>query len=83
MKTVEISDEAYDKVMKDAKGAPFDAMLWNLIRGYETCLSQSSDMMGMMLTAILSDDPHKARDNYHLWKQASERHYSRNKKDDT
>lgn len=55
-KTVEVSDEAYDRVMKGANGAPFDYMLWNLIRSNESAHKSMSDMMGTILAGVIAKD---------------------------
>jgi hypothetical protein len=55
MKTVEVSDEAWDRMMRDSKGASFDAMLWIMIRDYEASKKMGSDMMGALLAAATSN----------------------------
>lgn len=54
MKTVEISDEAWDRIMRDSKGASFDAMLWMMIRDFEESKKMNREIMGAMLAIATS-----------------------------
>jgi predicted CopG family antitoxin len=56
MKTVEISDETYNRIMKDNQGAPFEAMIWKLIRENDAADKAIHDIMGTMLAAATSKD---------------------------
>jgi hypothetical protein len=55
MKSVEVSDEAWDRIMRDSRGASFDAMLWIMIKDYEASKKMGSDMMGALLAAATSN----------------------------
>lgn len=61
MKNVEVSDEAWERIMRDSKGASFDAMLWMLIRDYDGSKKMNSDMMGALLAAATSDSKEEFR----------------------
>lgn len=55
MKNVEVSDEAWERIMRDSKGASFDAMLWLMIRDYEASKKMGNEMMGALLAAATSN----------------------------
>jgi predicted CopG family antitoxin len=55
MKTVDVSDEAYERIMRDSRGASFDAMIWIMIRDYESSKKMGNDMMGALLAAATSN----------------------------
>lgn len=69
MKTVDVSDEAYDRIMRDSKGAPFDAMLWMMIRDYESSKKVSGEMMGTLLASVISKDKDEFKKNMDLMKK--------------
>jgi len=60
MKTVEVSNEAFDRIMKNSNGASFDAMLWMMIRDYDQSMKMGKDMIGTMLAAVTS----KGKDDF-------------------
>jgi hypothetical protein len=56
MKTVEISDDTWNRIMKDSNGAPFEAMIWQMIKENEHANKAIRDIMGTMLAAATSKD---------------------------
>ena len=63
MKTVEVSNEAFERIMKNSDGASFDAMLWIMIRDHDQALKMGKDMIGTMLAAVTSKDKAGFHDN--------------------
>jgi hypothetical protein len=56
MKNVEVSDEAWDRVMRDSRGASFDAMLWIMIKDYEALKKMGTELVGALLAAATSNN---------------------------
>ncbi len=74
MKTIEISDALYDKIMKGrGDDEPIEVVLWNLLRNLEFSTKASNEMMGMMLSAVLAETPDGAKKNLKMWREASDK----------
>lgn len=60
MKQVEVSEEAYDVIMKDNMGANFDAMAWKLIRDYRQATKAASEIMKTVFVGMMAKDKNDA-----------------------
>jgi hypothetical protein len=60
MKQVEVSDEAYEVIMKDNMGANFDAMAWKLIRDHKQATKSASEIMKTVFVGMVAKNKEDA-----------------------
>jgi hypothetical protein len=77
MKTVEVSDEAWDRIMRDSSGASFDAMLWIMIKDYEASKKMGNEMLGALLAAATSNSKEEFKTKLDRIKLSSRENFPR------
>jgi hypothetical protein len=77
MKSVEVSDEAWDRIMRDSRGASFDAMLWIMIKDYEASKKMGNEMLGALLAAATSNSKEEFKTKLDRIKLSSRENFPR------